>query len=88
MQGKISLPVIQDPPEQLKLLLLSDTPEAKDFRTNIRAYNSSLAFASLGVTEDVLPTRGPYVFRICGSVYHRIGHLYPDNGCSPKFTQL
>ena len=88
MQGKISLPVIQDPPEQLKLLLLSDTPEAKDFRTNIRAYNSSLAFASLGVTEDVLPTRGPYVFRICGSVYHRIGHLYPDDGCSPKFTQL
>ena len=37
--------------------------------------------------EDILPPKGPYTFRICGSVYHRIGHLFPEIGEKPKFSQ-
>ena len=88
MQGKIVLPNISEPPPPLQHLFTDCTPEARDFRSNIRAYNSSLAFASLGVQEDVLPTRGPYMFRIHGSVYHRIGHFFPENGKPPKFSQI
>lgn len=55
---------------------------------NIRGFNSSLAFASLGVKEDLLQSHGPYTFRISGSVYHRIGHLFPSEGKSPKFAQI
>ena len=87
MHGKIQLPVISDPPELLKQLLFENTNNSKRYRPDIRAFNSSLAIASLGVKEDILPP-GPYTFRICGSVYHRIGHLFPDFGQKPKFSQI
>ena len=87
-QGKIQLPFITDPPNLIKRLLSEDSNEAKHFRHHIRAFNSSLAFASLGVKEDILPPKGPYTFRICGSVYHRIGHLLPEIGDKPKFSQI
>ena len=88
MQGKMVLPKISEPPPFLQHLFTDCTPEARDFRSNIREYNSSLALTSLGVQEDVLPTRGPYTFRIHGSVYHRIRLFFPENGKPPKFSQI
>ena len=82
--GKIQLPFITDPSDLIKQLL----PEAKHFRHRIRAFISCLAFASLGVKEDILPPKGPYTFRIRESVYHRIGHLFPEIGENPKFSQI
>lgn len=87
-EGKILLPTISDPPLILQNLLTNENDEGKEFCHNIRAYNSSLAFASLGVNEDVLPSKGPYTFRIHGSVYHRIGHVFPEVGEQPKFSQI
>ena len=52
-QGKIELPFITDPPDLIKRLLSEDSNEAKHFRHHTRAFNSSLAFASLGVKEDI-----------------------------------
>lgn len=49
MQGKILLPPLHEPPDILKNFLTDDSPQAKHFRKNIRGFNSSLAFASLGV---------------------------------------
>lgn len=80
MQGKILLPPLHEPPDILKNFLTDDSPQAKHFRKDIRGFNSSLAFASLGVKEDLLQSHGPYTFRISGSVYHRIGHLFPSEG--------
>lgn len=87
-QGKIQLLFITDPPDLIKRLLSEDSNEAKHFRHHIRAFNSSLAFASLGVKEDILPAKGPYTFRVCGSIYHRIGHLFPEIDEKPKFSQI
>ncbi|XP_063418456.1 uncharacterized protein LOC134701259 [Mytilus trossulus] len=87
-QGKITIPALLTPPETLKTLLTENTTRAKYFRQNIRAFNSSLAFSSLGVKEDILKSRGPYTFRISGSVYHRIGQLFPEPGKAPKFAQI
>ncbi|VDI62821.1 Hypothetical predicted protein [Mytilus galloprovincialis] len=87
-QGKITIPALLTPPETLKTLLTENTTQAKYFRQNIRAFNSSLAFSSLGVKEDILKSRGPYTFRISGSVYHRIGQLFPEPGKDPKFAQI
>ena len=42
----------------------------------------------MGFHEDNLPNRGPYTFRIQGNVYHRIGHLFPENGEKPRFAQI
>ncbi|CAK9303230.1 unnamed protein product [Gordionus sp. m RMFG-2023] len=55
---------------------------------NIRSYNSSLAFASMGAKNDNLLNKGPYCFRVHGQIYHRTSHLYPPNGVSPKYAQL
>ena len=43
---------MQIPPSPLKELLSEQNTKAKKFRQNIRAYNSALAFASLGIKID------------------------------------
>jgi len=86
-QGKIDIPHIIDPPELLQKLLTESTADAKNFRQNIRAYNSSFAFTSMGVHQDLLPP-GTFVFRIRGAIYHRIGHILPNEGEPPRFSQI
>lgn len=50
--------------------LMSDplNPEYKNFRENIRQYNSSLSFASMGGKVVDVAGRGPYVFKVHGQV--------------------
>ena len=46
---------------------------------------------SLGIDQDLTYRDGgrPYVFKIRGQLYHRIGSLLPDNAMNtPKFAQL
>ena len=87
-QGKVILPSSPEPPHLLKNLLSERSAEGTHFRTNIRAYNSSLAFTSLGVNEQFLKGRGPPTFRIQGTVCHRTGQLLPEEGEQPKFSQI
>ena len=78
--GKVSLLPLMGPPPALRDLLHGDDNKSKMFRKNIRAYNSSLAFVSLGAQIDEQFSRGGgvYTFRIHGTTYHRIGTLLPD----------
>ena len=82
------LPPVSDAPVVLQNLMLDTTPEAKQFRDNIRAYNLSLAFTSLGAKTPAVPGRGPPVFQIQSTVYHRTGHLMPEEGDKLQFSQL
>jgi hypothetical protein len=87
--GKVVLPPLQYTP-LLKELLEDQNDTGKEFRQNIRGYNSSLAFTSIGVNIDrnlLQNTTGSYTFRIHGMFYHRIGSLIP-NGGQPKFAQI
>ena len=84
--GKVKLPIVEEP-SKLICKLLDD----KMFMTNIRAYNSCLAFTSMGVNLDknyANNLKGMYTFRIHGSIYHRIGSLTPSLNTTPKFAQL
>lgn len=58
--------------------------------TTSGAYNQMLAMTSLGanVDESVNNGRGPYVFKVSGQIYNRIGGLYPPPGSDPRFSQL
>jgi hypothetical protein len=90
--GKISLPIYPAWPSPLAELLRFDGgAQSKKFMRLIREYNSMFAFTSLGVHVDksVNIGNGPYVFKICGVVCHKIGSLLPpaDNPV-PKFAQL
>ena len=63
---------------------------AASFRENIRLYNSLLQFTSIGAKVDHSINRraGPFIFKISGQNYHRIGSLVPLAGKKPQFAQL
>ena len=90
-QGKVVLPPLASPPEMLMHLLAAADKRGREFRDKIRAYNSALAFASLGVNLDkelANARRGVYTFRIQGVVHHYIGQLTPREGEVPSFAQI
>ena len=60
----------------------------KNFLQNIRAYNNSLALASIGCHEQTLPHGWSPTFKIQGKICHRIGSLTPAEGEHPKFSQI
>ncbi|KDQ32939.1 hypothetical protein PLEOSDRAFT_1060636, partial [Pleurotus ostreatus PC15] len=97
--GKVALPPLRYPPATLRALLEADDAAAREFRTNIRAYNAALAFTSLGVKTDDSINRDPtnshrirggptYVFRILGQLCHKSGVLEPAPGRAPSYAQL
>ena len=88
--GNIKLPPLKDPPDLLKNLLTGNTQRHKQFRDNIRAYNSSLAFASLCLTgqEFKFKNPGPYCYRINGQLYHALSQMQPEHGKPPTFSQI
>ncbi|EIW59201.1 uncharacterized protein TRAVEDRAFT_147095, partial [Trametes versicolor FP-101664 SS1] len=89
-KGQVALEPLPEPPLALRTLLTGDTPQAVEFRNNIRQYNAAFAFTSLGVAIDdsVTTGHGPYVFRIHGELCHRSGSLLPAEGNPPSYAQL
>ncbi|KIM87861.1 hypothetical protein PILCRDRAFT_3586, partial [Piloderma croceum F 1598] len=90
LQGQIQLPPLSEPPHLLHKLLTSSAPRARKFREGIRQYNSAFAFTSVAVNMDhtILNGRGPYSFRIHGSLHHKMGTLHPHNPQQPSYAQL
>ncbi|PIA32902.1 hypothetical protein AQUCO_04300087v1 [Aquilegia coerulea] len=102
MDEKIKLPLLQHPPQFLQRLMnFKGGPLSAKFRKNIRRYNSMFALTSMGgkIDKSINNGRGPYVFKLHGQNYHKIGSLLPSDGRSsesqlpgfdpkPKFAQL
>lgn len=89
--GKIFVPPFAQPPEPLNSLLKFDgDARSKHFLQHIRQYNSLFSFTSMGadIDDSLNQGGGPYVFKINGQVYHRIGSLLPNEDNPPKFAQL
>lgn len=82
LKGSIKLP-LPDPPKILKDLLRS----SNNFRINIRAYNNSLALASLGIDKEIKNEGFSPSLKFQGAIYHNIGALKPNEGEQPKFAQ-
>ncbi|KAH9955993.1 hypothetical protein BC827DRAFT_819539 [Russula dissimulans] len=88
-RGQVDLPLKPNPPSFLMNVLEGVDNQLKEFHENIRQYNMSLAFTSLGVAEDRLVNRrGGWVLRISGELYHLIGSLHPNDGVVPSYAQL
>ena len=75
-------------PDELKEVLTGNSIQSRNFRDNIRQYNSAFAFASLGANIDRLSGRGPYCFRIHGQIYHRTGCLHPHEDNEREYGQV
>ncbi|KAJ7023950.1 hypothetical protein C8F04DRAFT_969583, partial [Mycena alexandri] len=88
--GKVVLERLEEPPAELRALLVNDDTKSKEFRKNIAQYNTALSFTSLGVTEDhsINNGGGPPIFRIHGELCHRTGALLPSEGHTPIYAQL
>ena len=86
--GKVSLPPLQDYPEDLRLLFDADNAESSNFRHNIRKYNSAFAFASFGANIRPPPGRGPYCFRLQGQTYHCASNLHANDLEERRYGQL
>jgi len=81
-QGKTRLPPRQKPQNYLDNLLNGEGDYSKNFRENIRSYNSMFSFTSTGrvVDKEINKDHGPYVFRMHGQNYHHIRTLLPEEG--------
>uniref|UniRef100_A0A0D3EC33 ATP-dependent DNA helicase n=1 Tax=Brassica oleracea var. oleracea TaxID=109376 RepID=A0A0D3EC33_BRAOL len=88
--GKVVLPRLANPPMELMTLLCKGDELSKHYREFIRAYNMMFSFTSLGgkIDHSINNGRGPFVFRMSGENYHRIGDIVPEPGQAPKFSQL
>lgn len=89
--GKVKLPPIKPPPDELRNLFTEDNKSSKAFRNNIRKYNSALALSSIGVDLGSVfqfKTTGPYVYKMNGQMYHSLGAILPEPDKEPTFSQL
>jgi len=85
-KGSVKLEPNNVPP-YMKDLYQGQLPESLNFRNNIRQYNNSFAFASMGAKICSLGS-GPYCFKIHGQIYHRMSDAMPEDGGRPQFSQL
>ncbi|XP_048605224.1 uncharacterized protein LOC125582525 [Brassica napus] len=89
-QGQVVLPLLKEPPEVLKKLMMGDDKLSKHFQKNLRTYNMVFSFTSLGgkVERSVKKGVGPDMFQLHGENYHLLGSLRPPDGKTAKFGQL
>jgi hypothetical protein len=90
LQGKIKLPLLSDPPKELKDLYERRDLDSDHFLQNIRRYNNSFAMTSVGGNIDraINDGGGPWIYRIRGELRHDAGGLLPPDGEPPVFAQL
>lgn len=88
----MSLPIFRQPPLSVlaNLFRLNGDSRCNNFLRKICQYNCLYAFTSMGARIDQAINRcgGPYVFQICGQVYHRIGSLVLCANSPPRFVEL
>ncbi|KAJ3848605.1 hypothetical protein EV368DRAFT_76133 [Lentinula lateritia] len=72
--GKLQLPMLQNPPQELQNLFDGTDYESKHFLDNIRSYNSAFAFV--------------HGNKIKGALWHAMGSLLPETGKTPIYAQL
>lgn len=72
--GKVRLEERREYPELLRNLITSTNSEAKNFKANIRSYNSALSFASLGAQMEI-KSNEPCCLKVHGQIYHCVYHL-------------
>ena len=86
-KGKVDVPLLGNPPEPLRALLTENTSLSKEFRENIRKYNSCFVMTSFQAHTLVEPGFMP-TFKVQGQIYHNIGPLTPAAEQQPQFVQI
>jgi hypothetical protein len=88
LDGKVQLPLPQQAPLGIQKLFDGQDPNSDYFLKKVRRHNFMFAFTSLGNTDCSIRQGGPYVFKIRGELYHRIGAFLPPEGETEQFAQI
>ena len=78
---------LPDLPDELEELVSGNDKRRRQFRLDVRAYNSALAFTSVGVDVNAR-AGGVFTYRIRGELRHRIGSLTPQPRELRRFVQF
>ena len=85
--GKVNIPLLNEPLDPLKSLFSGETPESRHFLENIRKYNNAFQMTSFGAERvnegGFMPT-----FKVQGQVYHQVGSLLARPDDEAKFLQI
>lgn len=85
--GKVSIPLLTQPPLELWKLYNGTDPNSTHFLNYIGSYNNAFAMVSLAHKREDLGA-GPNIFKIQGELRHRMGSLLPEPGRTPTYAQL
>ncbi|KAL4300948.1 hypothetical protein AHAS_Ahas17G0251900 [Arachis hypogaea] len=90
MEGKIELPLLSVPPDELIQLHTGEDQRSIHFLKNIRAFNSIFCFTSMveKINRGVNNGTAPPIFKPGAQNYHSIGSLLLPNSLRPTFVQL
>ncbi|CAA7019947.1 unnamed protein product, partial [Microthlaspi erraticum] len=90
MQGQVTLPLLKDPPPEIKNLIYGDDELSRHYQKHIRPYSMLFSFTSMGgrVDRSVKKGRGPQMFQLHGENYHLMGSMIPQPGDYAKFYQM
>ena len=86
--GKVSLPLIEEPPEPLRELLRGNTDDSRYLLSHIRHYNNAFQMTSFGSDKVIRNNNFCTSFTAQGQVYHKIGSLLPLNNNDHCFLQI
>ena len=78
--GKIVLPQIKRPPDQMCELLSGNSRDSKHFLENTRMYNNCYQMTSFGADSEISFGNFQSTFKVLSQVYHCIGSLLPLDG--------
>lgn len=89
-KGKVALPALSQYPPGLQALFNDDSAEGKNFRTNIRNYNSAFSFASFGAQTYTPLVMAPTVsvFMVRHTIALELFTLLRASYISSKGTKL
>ena len=60
------------------LMTIINAPDYRNFKQNIRLYNRTTSFVSMGTKlASNVPSCGPYCFKGQNQIYHRTAYLHP-----------
>ena len=87
-KGKVSLPPLRDPPEELTAMFADQTdPMHEEMHKNALKYNASFSTASNVAETLAMRGNGPPVYKIHGQMVRRMSSLEPNDGKTRCYGQ-
>lgn len=86
-KGKVNLPPYRES-HYIQSLLNGANHMSKNYKDNIRSYNSALAMVSTQAKIEEHNGGGPFMYKVHDTMYHSIGTLQPSEGNHPTYAQI